>query len=260
MKKLNRLFVLLAAATAMMPSCTKRLIPHPLEFCNISTITVAENGNPDTAFLHLSYDRLGRITSLASGSSTRTYTYTTDTNVVVRNGATTDSVTLNGSGLMTLNVNRVSGSTDYLDTYYYYSGTEVTSASLWYDGQFPGPGDYYSYNWDGGNLENWDPQAGLTSTGTYGYTYNSSPSATGDYFYVTQVLGTPWPVIKTTNQVATVQQYFKLSTVIYSNYPNGRISGMTVITTDITGQSAPDTVTYSYQYECQLFSLPPDQK
>jgi len=51
-----------------------------------------------------------------------------------------------------------------------------------------------------------------------------------------------------------------LSKVTYSSYPNGRISGMTIITTDITGQSAPDTVTYSYQYECQLLSLPPDWK
>ena len=62
MKKINSLFVLVVATVLLAPSCKKKLIPLPLEFCNISGVTVAENGNPDTSFYHLTHDREGRLT------------------------------------------------------------------------------------------------------------------------------------------------------------------------------------------------------
>src|ERR1700722_12033408 len=102
MRKINSLFALIAATLLLAPSCKKRLIPLPLEFCNISEVTVTQNGSPDTTVYHLSYDREGRPAAIQSsgggGSSSRTYTYA-DTNLVVRTtsggSTTTDSVTLN---------------------------------------------------------------------------------------------------------------------------------------------------------------------
>lgn len=259
MKKINPFFLLLVASIVVTPSCSKRSIPHLLEFCNITTVTVVESGNPDTAVFYLAYDRAGRVTSIQSGSgasaATRTYAYA-DTNAVVTTtgggSTTTDSVTLNSDGLMLIDANSTSTSSNYLKTYYYYSGTEVVNASLWYNGQVPGPGDYYEYTWGSGNLQIFTPQGGATTTTSYSYTYNSIPAAIGDYSFIMQLLYAPAPTVRNTDQVTAVRQYIYTTNVTYSHYANGRISGLTLITTSLGGDIPPDTLTYSYQYGCEL--------
>ncbi len=259
MKKMNPPWLLLAVTLIAVSSCKKKLILFPFELCNIVTITAVENGNPDTAVYHLEYDHGGRVTGIQSkvggGTATRTYAYA-DTTIVVTEtsgGSTvTDSVTLNSDGLMLIDVNRNSTSSNYLTTYYYYSGTEVINASLWYNGQFPGPGDYYEYTWSVGNLDIFTPQAGATSTTSYGYTYNSVPAAVGDYSFLMQLLNAPATTVKNTDQVITVQQFMTTTDVTYSHFANGRISGLTLTTSSLLGDPPPDTVTYSYQYGCEL--------
>jgi hypothetical protein len=261
MRKIHFLLLISAGSALAVASCKKKLVPRPLEFCHISAITVTQSGSPDTSFYQLSYDRDGRIIGLQSsgavGSATKTYAYA-DTNLVVKttSGGTvvTDSITLNNLGLMLVDVNRINSSPNWLTTYYYYSGSEVTSASLWYNGQTPGAGDYYGYTWNDGNLDAFIPQAGLTSTTSTSYSYNSSPAAVGDYFSVTQLLSAPAPTVMATDQVDEYFQNYGTSTVGYSQDLNGRISGMTIITSGpaMFGYGAPDTVVYSYQYQCEI--------
>jgi hypothetical protein len=261
MRKIHFLLLISAGSLLAIASCKKRLIPRPLEFCHISGVTVTVNGSPDTSFYQLTYDSEGRIIGLQSsgavGASTKTYSYA-DTNLVVKTTSggvvMTDSITLSSLGLMLVDVNRISSSPNWLTTYYYYSGSEVTSASLWYNGQTPVAGDYYGYTWNDGNLENFIPQDGLTSTTSTSYSYNSSPAAVGDYFSITQLLSAPAPTVRTTDQVDQYFQNYGTSSVGYSQYPNGRISGMTIITSGPAafGYGAPDTVVYSYQYQCEF--------
>jgi len=222
---------------------------------------VAENGNPDTSFYHLTYDREGRLTGLQSsggaGSGSKVYTYA-DTNLVVTTtgSTTTDSVTLNSQGLMLVDVTRNSSNNYLLTTYYYYTGTEVIKADQC-DGcetpPPPGP-SYWLYTWSNGNLQAFIPQANFTTTTSTTYGYNSSPAAVGDYFSIMQLLSAPAPTVRTTNQVDEFFQNYGTSTVTYSHYANGRLSGMTIITSGpaMFGYGAPDTVNYSYQYQCEL--------
>ena len=260
MRKINSLFALIVATILLAPSCKKRLIPLPLEFCNISGVAVTENGNPDTSFYHLTYDREGRLTGIQSGSTTRIYTYA-DTNLVVSTtsggSTTTDSVTQNSQGLMLVDVTRYSSSTSWQTTYYSYSGTEVWVSNICDNCENP-PSEIvtpssWTYTWSNGDLQDMSQQ--ITAAGTL-YSYNSSPAAVGDYFSITQLLSAPAPTVMTTNQVDEFSQKYATSAVTYSHYPNGRISGMTVITSgpSMFGYGAPDTVNYSYQYQCEIAS------
>jgi hypothetical protein len=261
MRKIYSLFVPIVATVLLAPSCKKRL-PLPLEFCNISDVTVTQNGNPDTSFYHLTYDRDGRPTSLQSsgsgGSGSRTYKYA-DTNLVVittgGGSTTTDSVTLNSQGLMLVDVTRNSSSTGWQTTYYAYTGTEVWVSNVCDNCETPPSQivtpDSWTYTWSNGDMEDMSQQ--ITAAGTL-YSYNSSPAAVGDYFSITQLLSAPAPTVMTTNQVDEFSQKYATSTVTYSHYPNGRISGMTIITSGpaMFGYGAPDTVNYSYQYQCEI--------
>jgi YD repeat-containing protein len=262
MKKINPLFVLVVATVILAPSCKKRLIPLPLELCNISGVTVTESGNPDTTVYHITYDREGRPAAIQSteggSSSSRTYSYA-DTNLVVNTSSggstTTDSVTLNSQGLMLVDVTRYSSSTSWQTTYYAYNGTEVWVSNVCDNCETPPSQivtpDSWTYTWSNGNLQ--DMSQEITAAGTL-YGYNSSPAATGDYFSITQLLSAPAPTVVTTNQVDEYSQKYATSAVTYSNYPNGRISGMTIITSGpaMFGYGAPDTVNYSYQYQCEV--------
>lgn len=264
---MNPPWLLLAVGLLAVSSCKKKLILLPFELCNIVTVTVVDKGNPDTAVFHLEYDRGGRVTRIQSqsgaGTATRTYAYA-DTTIVVTEtsggSSVTDSVTLNSDGLMLIDVNRTSTSSNYLTTYYYYSGTEVVNASLWYNGQPPVAGDYYEYSWSLGNLQNFTPQGGLTTTTSYGYTYNSEPAAVGDYSFIMQLLNAPATTVRNTNQVISVQQFMTTTDVGYSHFANGRISGFTLTTSSLLGDPPPDTVTYSYRYGCELPFLVSDKK
>ena len=264
MRKINFLFALFVAAVFLASSCKKKVIPLPLEFCNISEVTVVENGNPDTSFYHLTYDREGRLTGLQSssdaGSSSRTYKYADTNLVVIETGGgstTTDSVTLNSQGLMLVDVTRYSSSTSWQTTYYAYNGSEVWVSNICDNCETP-PSEIvtpssWTYDWSNGDLQDMSQQ--ITAAGTL-YSYNSSPAAVGDYFSITQLLSAPAPTVMTTNQVDEFSQKYATSTVTYSNYPNGRISGMTIITSGpaMFGYGAPDTVNYSYQYQCEIAS------
>jgi hypothetical protein len=117
----------------------------------------------------------------------------------------------------------------------------------------PGPASF-NYTWSNGNLDNVNPFN--NSTNSTGYGYNSQAAAVGDYFYITQLLNAPAATIRTTNQVNIYYQAYATSTVTYSQGANGRITGMTIITSGPAefGYGAPDTVNYSYTYECQLAS------
>jgi hypothetical protein len=262
MKKTIALYALFIAATVAF-SCNKKVFPIPLEVCNISAVTVTENGSPDTTFYQLGYDREGRLTHLQSTSGgitgARTYTYS-DTNLVVQStGGAVDSVTLNSQGLMLVDISRSAG---LLTAYYTYVGNEVATA---YDcigcetPPGPGPVSFY-YTWSNGDLDNVHPFQ--NSTNSTGYGYDSLAAAVGDYFYITQLLDAPAPTVKATNQVNVYYQAYATSTVTYSKYPNGRISGMTIITSGPAefGYGAPDTVNYTYQYACQLLSPIPTVK
>jgi hypothetical protein len=260
MRKINSLFALFVAAVLLASSCKKKVIPLPLEYCNISEVAVTESGNPDTSFYHLTYNREGLLTGMQSGSNSRTYTYA-DTNLVVSTtgggSTTTDSVTLNSQGLMLVDVTRYSSSTSWQTTYYSYSGTEVWVSNICDNCETP-PSQIvtpssWTYSWSNGDLQDMSQQ--ITAAGTL-YSYNSSPAAVGDYFSITQLLSAPAPTVVTTNQVDGISQKYATSTVTYSHYPNGRISGMTVITSGpaMFGYGAPDTVNYSYQYQCEIAS------
>jgi hypothetical protein len=264
MKKTTSLFALALATVLLAPSCKKRLIPLPLEFCNISGVTVSQNGSTDTTVYHITYDREGRPAGMQSssgaGAGSRIYTYA-DTNLVVTTtgggSTTTDSVTLNSQGLMLVDVTRYSSSTSWQTTYYAYNGTEVWVSNVCDNCETPPSEivtpDSWTYTWSNGDMEDMSQQA--TAAGTV-YNYNSSPAAVGDYFSITQLLSAPAPTIITTNQVDLYSQKYATSTVTYSHYPNGRISGMTIITSGpaMFGYGAPDTVNYSYQYQCALLS------
>lgn len=256
------LCLLLTAGVLVVASCKKRLIPLPLEFCNISDVTVTGNGNPDTSFYHITYDREGRPARIQSsggnGSGTKTYTYADTDLVVIATGGgsmTTDSVTLNSDGLMLVDVTRYSSTTGWQTTYYAYNGTEVWVSNVCDNCETP-PSEIvtpnsWTYTWSNGNMTDMSQQA--TAAGTL-YSYNSSPAAIGDYFSITQLLFAPAPTIMTTNQVDEYSQKYATSTVTYSHYPNGRLSGMEVITSGpaMFGYGAPDTVNYSYQYQCEI--------
>jgi len=265
MKKTTSLFALALATVLLAPSCKKRLIPFPLEFCNISGVTVSQNGSTDTTVYHITYDREGRPTGVQSssgaGSGSRIYTYA-DTNLVVTTtsggSTTTDSVTLNSQGLMLVDVARNGSNALLKTTYYYYTGTEVDFAYVCAACEMPGLGpggpDEEQYNWTNGDLTAFIPQAGFTSTTSTTYSYNSSAAAIGDYFSITQLLSAPAPTVRTTNQVSGYFQNYGTSTVSYSHNASGRISGMTIITTGpaMFGYGAPDTVNYAYTYECEV--------
>jgi hypothetical protein len=258
MRKINSLFILFVATVLLASSCKKKVIPLPLEFCNISEVTVTESGNPDTSFYHLTYDREGRLTGMQSGSSSRTYKYADTNLVVIQTGGgstTTDSVTLNSQGLMLVDVTRYSSGTSWQTTYYAYNGSEVWVSNVCDNCETPPSEivtpDSWTYEWSDGDLQDMSQQA--TAAGTV-YNYNSSPAAVGDYFSITQLLSAPAPTVTTTNQVDEFSQKYATSAVTYSHYANGRISGMTVITSGpaMFGYGAPDTVNYSYQYQCEL--------
>ncbi len=262
MKKTIALYALFIAAMVA-PSCKKKIIPIPLEFCNISAVTVTQNGSQDTTFYQISYDRDGRPTNVQSTggtTGTRTYTYS-DTNLVVRStSGGVDSVTLNSQGLMLVDVARNGSNALLQTTYYYYSGAEVDFAYVCSACEMPGlgpggPGEE-QYNWTNGNLSAFIPQGGVTTTTSTTYSYNSSAAATGDYFSITQLLSAPAQTVRTTNQVNGYFQNYGTSTVTYSQDANGRISGMAIITSGPAefGYGAPDTVNYAYKYACQLAS------
>jgi hypothetical protein len=254
---------LMIAGILVISSCRKR-IPISAENCQIGTVTVTGNG--DTTVYHLSYDHSGRPASLqatsseGAGSSSRTYAYA-DTNLVVkttRAAVTTDSVTLNSQGLMLVDVARNGSNALLQTTYYYYTGTEVDFAYVCAACEMPGLGpggpDEEQYNWTNGDLTAFIPQAGMTTTTSTTYSYNSSAAAVGDYFSITQLLSAPAPTVRTTNQVSAYFQNYGTSTVSYSHDASGRISGMSIITTGpaMFGYGAPDTVNYAYTYQCEV--------
>jgi len=258
MKKISRLYLLLFAGAVIAPSCKKRRLPHPLSSCNITRVAIVERGSTDTLIYNVNYNQLGLVTSVQTGTGANLVLQSNsyaDTNEVVTYSiggsiSATNSVTLGSNGLMLDDIRRLPGSSDVQATTFFYSGTEVVGANILFD-NVPPP-DINDYTWSAGNLTNFVPEANISTTSAYFYTYNSDAAAMGDYHFITQLLTGPAPTIRTVNQVASVQQMFNLQTITYSHLADGRISGFTVISTSLNGGSPPDTVDYTYQYACGL--------
>jgi hypothetical protein len=235
MKKVFVYGIVLPFILSQSMSCSKKSSSTPT--CKINAITANNAGN--NATVAITYNDAGQLSTIVESSTTYTsnkvYAYSGNVVLVTTTTSgssdiTTDSIVVNGDGLMVSDLNRSSGNVSL--TTYTYSGTELISLTNQVGNN---PGSTINYTWSNGDMQGY--------TG-YNLSYNDKPSQAGDYIQIQQLLEYGLPIIKTAHQctAATINGSIQNFNYTYDN--SGKITQMV-----ITG-GASSTATYNYSYDC----------
>jgi hypothetical protein len=236
MKKLHIILIVLVLSQLIVPSCSKKSSPAPT--CQIITI-LDQNGATSTSY-NITYNNQGQISteqySSGSTNTTKVFTYSGNTEMIATaTGAatSTDSITLTSDGLMARDVFTNSGGQTV--TTYTFSGQEVQKSVTVANGGTPTTTVF--------NFTNGDLTSFTDGTNTTTVTYNSKPTAAGDYWQVIQLVNYGAPFVKTTHQLAGISTGTMVTNVNYTYDNSGKV-------TALAATSGASIENISYQYSC----------
>lgn len=200
-----------------------------------------------TRTITITYDAQGRMVTtetVSPGSPTTDKQYSYSGNMVIvkesvgGTPASIDSITLDSGRIQSDHSVSLSGGSSFL-LLYTFAGTEVQRLA-----EQDSTGTVISsevFTWSAGNLVSVTTQTGGT-TFTNTYSYNSQPSAAGDYWSEYQLITFPLPFIQTANLVTGVANNNGTTTFQYATDGTGKIVRIM--------ESGVNPETDSYQWNC----------
>jgi hypothetical protein len=237
MKNIITLLIVTAGCIFLSLSCSKK--SSNKQTCQIVTVT-DQVGSATATTYNLTYDNSGRISTEQYGSTgsstTRVFTYIGSTEEVTTtdgSSSTTDSIVLNSDGLM--EADYFTGGGVQSVTIYTYNGTECIKAVTTPNGGTPST---TTLTWTNGDLTSLSD-----GSSTQTYSYNTKPTAQGDYFQILQLVNYGAVFIRNTHQIIAFQSGSTIEDFNYTSDNTGKI-------TSLTGTGGSNVETISYQYTC----------
>jgi hypothetical protein len=237
MKTILPILIIAMVSLFVSPSCSKKS-SSPAQTCQI--ITVSDQIGSSTTVYNLTYNNAGQISTAQynqnSTAYSRVFTYIGSTEIMVTSGGSstiTDSMTLNSDGFIQSDYQ--TDGTNLTVTDYTYSGAELQKSVSTTNGGTPTTS---TYSWTNGDLTSGNDN-GTTAT----YTYNTTASETGDYWYIAQLINYGGFIVKTAHQLTGYQVGTSIENVNYTYDNTGKITGL-------TGTSGSTVETITYQYSC----------
>lgn len=237
MKNIITLLIVTAGCIFLSISCSKK--SSNKQACQIVTVTDQVGSTPATTY-NLTYDNSGRISTEQYGSSgssiSRVFTYIGSTEMITTtagSNTTIDSIVVNGSGLMEADYTTSGGNQSV--TTYTYNGTECIKAVTVENGGAPST---TTFTWTNGDLTSLSD-----GSSTQTYSYNTKPTAQGDYFQILQLVNYGAVFIRNTHQIIAFQSGSTIEDFNYTSDNTGKI-------TELTGTGGSNVETISYQYTC----------
>jgi hypothetical protein len=239
MKKVLFFSAFLVLFVVFEPSCSKKNSSAPA--CQLITIQDV-NGSNNTTF-NITYNNLGKISTLSTVSGTSTtskvFTYSGDVVLITTSysgssNPTTDSIVINSAGLIASDQYR-SGSDETLTTYT-YSGKQLLK-SIVQNNSDPAVTTTYTFT-------NGDLTGSTDGTNSTTYSYNTSKAtAQGDYFQLVQLITYGASFVINSHQLIGYQSGSTIENINYTYDNTGKVTG-------ITGTAGSNVETISLQYSC----------
>lgn len=237
MKTIFPILIIAIISLFVSPSCSKKS-SSPAQTCQI--ITVTDQLGSSTTTYNITYNNAGQISTEQYNQSgtaySRVFTYIGSMEIMVTSGGSatiTDSMTVNSGGFIESDYQ--TDGTNLTITNYTYSGAELQKSVSTTNGGTPST---TTYTWTGGDLTSGNVN-GTAAT----YTYNTTASEEGDYWYIAQLINYGGFIVKTAHQLIGYEVGTSIENVNYTYDNTGKITGL-------TGTSGSTVETITYQYSC----------
>jgi hypothetical protein len=237
MKTAFPLLIIAILSLFVTPSCSKKS-SSTTPTCQI--ITVTDQLGTSTTIYNITYNNAGQISTEQYNQSgtaySRVFTYIGSQEIMTTSGGAstiTDSMTINSDGFIESDY-QTDGSSQTV-TNYTYSGNELQKSVSVTNGGTPSTTTYSCTNGDltSGNVN------GEAAT----YTYNTTASEEGDYWYIAQLINYGGFIVKTAHQLTGFELGTTIENVSYTYDNTGKI-------TALTGTSGSTVENITYQYSC----------